>query len=268
MGDSGCVRSVSWSHRPALDLGPGTPGAFLHDFHAATMAKLAGKRSIHNRRLLRSAGFSFHRKLDRISITAKLVDVCGNPALDAHGGLHGVPVCPGEGARPLAKSAAATALVSAGVAAWIGSVVTNRGAGPRHAYHRHHQICAIRILLSALDTGGDERPASAGDMGRSVADSCDGARTRGDLGNDNRSIPKRVLDRSESVDSRRTLCGAGVLRINKRDLRRGGGPVGVGWHDALRTRVRAGRTVSAAGMSPVGNSVTGSVLFRSDSVLR
>src|ERR1043165_3306342 len=132
MGNTGCVRRVFGNHRPAADLGPGTPGALLHDLHASTVEELAGERSIHHCRILRGACVTFHRKTDRIP-AARLVDDTGNPALDTYRGLHSVPVCPGQGARPLAESAAATALARTGAAAWVGSVVANGRAGPGHA---------------------------------------------------------------------------------------------------------------------------------------
>src|SRR6266850_2609101 len=84
------------------------------------MAQLAGERCIHHRRLYVGPGAAFHRQLAGIEIASELVDDSRHSLVSFDGGLHSLSFCAGEGARHVAKPAAATASAGAGIATWRG----------------------------------------------------------------------------------------------------------------------------------------------------
>src|ERR1051326_362410 len=171
MVHAGDRRSIPWIDRVVVDLGPRTSGTLLHDFHATAVAQLAGERRVYHRGIFSGARAALCREHTRTDFSAELVDDCGNSALPAQRGLHGVFVRPGEGPRPLAESTVAAALGCASA----GSRSARAGAVCRPMdKSRTANIAGVsahaRDYSSAVDHHGRYRRAPAHDLRRSIVD--------------------------------------------------------------------------------------------------
>ena len=99
MGHADRLRRVSRHYRLVAPLGSGTPGALLHDFHASAMAKLAGERRVHHRRILTCiVGCTSLAALLGSIVASIVVDDRGHSAVDHDGDLHGLSFRASQGA--------------------------------------------------------------------------------------------------------------------------------------------------------------------------
>src|SRR5260370_11451676 len=116
---SDCFRRISRHHGTVVDLGSGTSGALLHDFHAAPVEKLAGERRVHYCWILSRVGPALHRKFPGMEVAAKLADDPGDSSVDLDSDLYGLSFRACKSARPVAESAAATAFAGSSVVARV-----------------------------------------------------------------------------------------------------------------------------------------------------
>ncbi len=206
------------------------------------MAQLAGEGRVHYCRLHACAGASFHREFGGVKIATALADDPGNPAFYFDGDLHGLPFCPGKGARHVAEPTVAAALDCASGVAWVDHV-----AGYLCGYAKGAHITS-RITV-ALDTSRFEFVSLADGLGRGVSRSSHGPRTSGNMGNGVGSLSQRFLDGNAAVAGWRACSVARYIWRREHLNRRCRRTHGFDWFNALRECLRAGRTVGAAGVN-------------------
>src|SRR5713226_92218 len=120
MGHADRIWRIPGTHRPVADLGSGASFALLYALHAAAVEKLAGERRIHYCGILAGARGAHRRELPWMEIVSGLVNDPGHSLIDFDCRLHGLSFRPGEGARSLAKPAAAAAPAGSGFARRLG----------------------------------------------------------------------------------------------------------------------------------------------------
>ena len=109
---------------------------------------------------------------------------------------------------------------------------------PRLRYFLFNSFCRARLDARS------GKPAPRHDCDRrSLAHSCHGPRAACNLGDDARSLQKRFLGGAGAFNNRRRVAIRGAHRISVRG--NAGFAARVDWDGALRTRVRAGGTISA-----------------------
>jgi 4-amino-4-deoxy-L-arabinose transferase-like glycosyltransferase len=104
-------------------------------------------------------------------------------------------------------------------------------------------------LVVARDTQRVEWDPSADGLGRSLHNSSHCPRTTRDLGDGQRTLQERFLGWNCSINTRRTLASAGFAGRCQRLARHRRRPARARWLDALRERIRPGRTGCAVGLS-------------------
>ena len=132
MGHTNYIGRVSGDHWPFADLGFGTSGTLSLDLYATAVAQLARQRRIHHRGLHACARVALCGEFGRFDKGSILADDSWRSVVDLNGGVHGVPLCAGEGARHVAEPVIAPTSVLPSTAIGFSDPVAGVRSGKRH----------------------------------------------------------------------------------------------------------------------------------------